>query len=76
LLGLTHGIGISNSMTNISRTLTVVEDPDNPGELLLDLGAELCAELGWQVGDTLEWIDNKDGTWLLSNPRKSMISQL
>jgi len=44
---------------------TVVEDPDNPGELLLDLGTELCAELGWQVGDTLEWIDNKDGTWLL-----------
>jgi len=43
----------------------VVEDPDNPGELFLDLGTELCAELGWQVGDTLEWIDNKDGTWLL-----------
>jgi len=45
--------------------VTVVEDPDNPGELFLDLGTELCAELGWQVGDTLEWIDNKDGTWLL-----------
>jgi hypothetical protein len=44
---------------------TVVEDPDHPGELLLDLGTELCAELGWQVGDTLEWIDNKDGSWLL-----------
>ena len=44
---------------------TVVEDPDNPGQLLLDLGTELCAELGWQVGDTLEWTDNKDGTWLL-----------
>ncbi len=63
-------------MTNTSRILTVVEDPDNPGELLLDLGTELCAELGWQVGDILEWTDNKDGTWLLSNPRKSMISQL
>ena len=44
---------------------TVVEDPDHPGELLLDLGTELCAELGWQAGDTLEWIDNKDGSWLL-----------
>lgn len=43
----------------------VVEDPDHPGELLLDLGTELCAELGWQAGDTLEWIDNKDGSWLL-----------
>jgi len=44
----------------------VVEDPDHPGELLLDLGTELCAGLGWQVGDILEWIDNKDGSWLLT----------
>ena len=43
----------------------IVEDPDNPGELLLDLGHELCAEIGWKVGDTVEWIDQKDGTWLL-----------
>ena len=46
-------------------TVQVVEDPDNPGELLLDLGNELCAEIGWKVGDTVEWIDQKDGTWLL-----------
>jgi len=43
----------------------VVEDPDHPGELLLDLGTKLCAELGWQVGDILEWIDNQDGSWIL-----------
>ena len=43
----------------------VVEDPDNPGELILDLGLELCAEIGWKVGDTVQWIDQKDGTWLL-----------
>ena len=43
----------------------VVEDPDNPGQLLLDLGLELCAEIGWKVGDTVQWIDQKDGTWLL-----------
>jgi hypothetical protein len=47
-----------------TRTLNVVEDPDT-GELVLDLGIELCAELGWQEGDTLEWIDNKDGSWLI-----------
>lgn len=70
-----HGISISKHMTDHSWTLKVVEDPDNPGELLLDLGTELCAELGWQVGDILEWTDNKDGTWLLSNPRTSMNSQ-
>jgi hypothetical protein len=43
----------------------VIEDPDNPGQLLLDLGTELCAELDWQAGDILEWIDQKDGSWLL-----------
>ena len=46
-------------------TAQVVEDPDHLGELLLDLGTEVCAQLGWQVGDTIEWIDNKDGSWLL-----------
>jgi hypothetical protein len=46
-------------------TAKIVEDLDNPGELLLDLGLELCAQLGWQVGDTVEWIDQKDGSWLL-----------
>lgn len=46
-----------------TRTVQVIEDPNNPEELLLDLGTELCAELGWKTGDTVQWIDNKDGTW-------------
>ena len=50
----------------MQTTVQVVEDPDHPGELLLDLGLELCAQLGWQVGDTIEWKDNKDGTWLMT----------
>ena len=49
--------------TNIVQ---VIEDPDNPEELLLDLGIELCAELGWKTGDTVQWIDNKDGTWQIT----------
>ena len=49
----------------MTRTVQVIEDPDNPEELLLDLGTELCTELGWAVGDTVQWIDNKDGTWQL-----------
>ena len=45
-------------------TKTLVKDPDNPGELLLDLDG-IAEELGWQVGDTLEWTDNQDGTYTL-----------
>ena len=48
-----------------SFTRTIVEDPDHPGELLLDLGNELCNQLGWQPGDTIKWIDNHDGTFTL-----------
>ena len=43
----------------------IVPDPDNSSELLLDLGLELCEQLGWQPGDLIEWIDNKDGSWTL-----------
>ena len=50
----------------MQTTAQVVEDPDHPGELLLDLGLELCAQLDWQVGDTIEWTDQKDGTWLMT----------
>lgn len=53
-------------MTRYTWIQAIVEDPDHPGELLLDLGSELCEHLGWKEGDTLEWQDNKDGTWTLS----------
>jgi DNA-binding Xre family transcriptional regulator len=33
--------------------------------LLLNLGNELCDQLGWQPGDTIKWIDNHDGTFTL-----------
>lgn len=49
-----------------SMTLTVVQDPDDPDQVLLDLGLELCERLGWRPGDTVEWKDNKDGSWTLT----------
>ena len=49
-----------------SITVTVVEDDQDPEQLLLDLGTELCEQLGWRVGDELQWIDNKDGSWTLT----------
>jgi hypothetical protein len=68
LLDLLPGIGASKPMT--SKIVNVVEDPDT-GDLMLDLGVELCAELGWQEGDTLEWTDNKDGSWLIQKTSPS-----
>jgi hypothetical protein len=48
----------------------IVEDPENPGELMIDLGNELCESLGWQVGDEITWTDNKDGTWTLEKKKQ------
>ena len=47
-------------------TVQVLEDPDDPENLLLDLGQEICDRLGWHPGDSLDWHDNKDGSWTLS----------
>lgn len=47
-----------------SWTLTIEEDPET-GDLVLPFTPEILDELGWREGDTLEWIDNKDGSWSL-----------
>lgn len=53
-------------MTVTRWSVQVVADPDQPGELLLDLGQALCDELGWREGDQLVWKDNQDGSWTLT----------
>ena len=44
-------------------TANVEEDSD--GELYIVFPPESIEGLGWQPGDTLEWTDNKDGSWSL-----------
>jgi hypothetical protein len=55
--------------TTLVRQL--IEDPEDPEQLILDLGQELCDELGWAVGDTLTWTDLKDGSWQLKKTTQS-----
>lgn len=54
--------------------MIVTLETDENGELILPLSDELCAEAGWKIGDTLEWIDNEDGTWTLR--KKEMKTEL
>lgn len=35
------------------------------GDLAIEFPDDLMEAAGWKVGDVLEWIDNKDGTWTL-----------
>lgn len=49
-------------------------EKDENGDLILPIGDELCSELGWKVGDTIEWIDNGDGSWTMR--KKEMEKEL
>ena len=51
-------------------TVHVIQDPEDPDQLLLDLGTELCEQLGWYPGDEIVWTDNQDGSWTLTKPAK------
>lgn len=44
--------------------VTIEQDED--GELILPLSDEVLSELGWKIGDTLNWQDNLDGTFTVT----------
>lgn len=52
-------------LTDQLKEAKLLQDPENPDGLILELGDELCKEMGWEFGDTLEWIDNGDGSWTI-----------
>jgi hypothetical protein len=47
-----------------SWTITLEDDPET-GDLIMPLTDEILESAGWKEGDTLEWIDNENGTWTL-----------
>lgn len=47
---------------NTTFTAILEEDGD---DLILPLPEELLDELDWQIGDTLEWTDQGQGSWSL-----------
>jgi len=51
-------------MANKSWIITLEEDPET-GDLILPLNDDILEGMNCQIGDTLEWIDNKDGSWTM-----------
>ncbi len=51
-------------MANRTWTITLEEDPETE-DLILPLNDEILAETGWKTGDSINWIDNKDGSWTM-----------
>ena len=45
-------------------TVTLETDPET-GDLMLPFTDEMLSQVGWVIGDVIEWIDNKDGTWTM-----------
>ena len=48
-----------------SYTVTLEEDPET-GDLVLPFPEDMLKEVGWKEGDTLDWEDNKDGTFSIT----------
>ncbi len=51
-------------MANKTWTINLEEDPET-GDLILPLNDEILEETGWKTGDSIDWIDNKDGSWTM-----------
>ena len=44
--------------------IDVKEDPET-GDQILEFPDDLMESAGWKEGDTIEWVDNNDGSWTL-----------
>ena len=59
----------------VTHTRIVMENPENPEELILDLGEEICGPLGWVEGDTIVWTDMGNGSWQLTKQQMPQTPQ-
>ena len=50
---------------------TVYLEEDSDGEFILPLDFDFIKDMGWNVGDTLRWIDNGDGTYSITKHEDS-----
>ena len=56
------------------KQLHTLEVKEKDGYLYIELSNSLMKKMGWKTGDTIDWQDNKDGTWSLlkvATPSKS-----
>ena len=51
-------------MANKTWTISLEEDPET-GDLILPLNDDILEQTGWKTGDSIDWTDNKDGSWTM-----------
>jgi|APGre2960657373_1045057.scaffolds.fasta_scaffold105578_4 hypothetical protein len=54
-----------NQELKLNNWTVIVEEDLDTGNLVLPLPQDMLNLQGWVEGDTLEWIDQKDGSWQL-----------
>ncbi len=59
----------------IMKQIVTIQEDEN-GELILPLGDNVCEELGWKIGDTLDWKDNGDGSWTVTKKETEKETEL
>jgi bifunctional DNA-binding transcriptional regulator/antitoxin component of YhaV-PrlF toxin-antitoxin module len=51
---------------------TVIEDSDSPGEFLIEFPKEMLDELGWKIGDDVQWTTKEDGSFVINKPAQEL----
>lgn len=57
----------------MNKTWTVTLEHDEFGDLILPLSDEMLEGTGIELGDTIEWIDNKDGSWTIKKKEEEKV---
>lgn len=53
-------------------TLELKDAGDGSGDAILEFPSEILEGTGWREGDTIEWLDNGDGSWTLKKIEKGI----
>ena len=48
------------------HTTAEVKKDEETGDLYIELPDDLMEELGWKIGDDIEWLELPNGSWQLS----------
>ena len=53
-----------------TRWIVELEEDAETGDLVMPIPPALLKELGWQIGDTLDWEPTSDGSYRLTRKDK------
>jgi hypothetical protein len=56
-------------INNTKWRVNVIEDAETK-ELYIELPAEVLAQMGWDFGTELEWIEESNGAWLIKEQQQ------